>query len=392
MKENASKLESSSINFGAPVVIIENAEIYGPLRLGKKTIVMVHEKILAICDQVDHKVWDNLRIEYEVLDASDCYVTPGFIDPQEMLAGGSGEQGFNSQTPRIELSEIVTAGITTVVGCVGADTVTKTQQALLGCVKSLNAEGLSAYMYCGGYDVPPVCITGSIRSDIILIDEIIGVGEVAISDFRSSEPTTQELARMVSAAYVAGTLTNKAGICRIHVGDEDGRLDKLHELLDNHDIKPESLYPTHIERTPELLVEGAKITNRGVTVDMDTVGDDLFESLKVFLKHDGKISHLTVSSDAGINSPRHLYTEFRRCFLDSKMNLEDLLPIVTTNAARILKLRHKGKIEIGRDADVLVIEKNDFTLRDVIAKGRILFRNRKQEKKEAYLQHYKRDL
>ena len=116
-------------------------------------------------------------------------IAPGLVDPHEHLLGGSGEEGFSSQTPEIFLREIATAGVTTVVGCLGVDTTTKTMPGLLARAKALSEEGLTAFIWSGGCNVPPTTITGSLRDDLIFIDEVIGAGEVAISDNRATEPT-----------------------------------------------------------------------------------------------------------------------------------------------------------------------------------------------------------
>jgi beta-aspartyl-dipeptidase (metallo-type) len=73
-------------------------------------------------------------------------VTPGFIDPHEHLLGGSGEEGFATQTPEISVSEIICAGITTVVGCLGVDTTMKTLPGLLAKAKALKEGGLNAFI------------------------------------------------------------------------------------------------------------------------------------------------------------------------------------------------------------------------------------------------------
>jgi beta-aspartyl-dipeptidase (metallo-type) len=153
-----------------------------------------------------------------VIDATDSLVTPGLIDPHEHLAGGSGEQGFSTQTPEIFPGELVNAGITTVVGCLGVDTTTKTMPALLARAKAFREEGITAFIYTGGYNVPPTTLTGSVRNDIMFVEEVIGAGEVATSDLRATEPTAQELARLVSDAYAGGLLSRKAGVTHFHVG------------------------------------------------------------------------------------------------------------------------------------------------------------------------------
>src|SRR5262249_18004595 len=159
------------------------------------------------------------------------------IDSHEHLLGGSGEDGFSSQTPEIFLRELAVAGITTVVGCLGVDTTTKTMPGLLARAKALNEEGLTAFIWSGGYNVPPTTITGSMRDDLIFINEVIGAGEIAISDNRASEPSIEELAKLVSDAHVGGILSGKSGVTHLHVGDHPRRLNPLRALIENYAVE-----------------------------------------------------------------------------------------------------------------------------------------------------------
>jgi beta-aspartyl-dipeptidase (metallo-type) len=236
------------------LTLIEGAEIYAPEPLGKVPILLCNDRIERI-GEVDKKALKASGLDIEVVNARGCIVTPGLIDPHQHLLGGSGEEGFSSQTPEISATEIVAAGITTVVGCLGVDTTMKTMAGLLAKTKALKEEGLNAYAWSGGYATPPVTVTGSISDDIMFIEEIIGAGEVAISDSRSSEPTVQELARIAHEAFNGGKLSRKAGVTHFHVGSCMGRLKPLRELIEKFDVSAEWLYPTHISRNEELLLE-----------------------------------------------------------------------------------------------------------------------------------------
>ena len=143
-------------------ILIENGDVYGPEPLGRVSVLLTSSAILKI-GEVDVPALEKLGLPVDVIDASGCIVTPGFIDPHQHLLGGSGEQGFSSQTPEISASEIIAAGITTVVGCLGVDTTMKTMAGLLARAKVLKEEGLSAFIWSGGYNVPPTTITNSIR-------------------------------------------------------------------------------------------------------------------------------------------------------------------------------------------------------------------------------------
>src|SRR3954470_24898375 len=236
------------------LTLIQNGEVFAPERLGRKDVLIANQSIELI-GSVDRRKLDALGVEHEVIDATGCVVTPGLIDPHEHLLGGSGEGSLAKQSPMLFVDEICRAGITTVVGTLGVDTTMKTLAGLLARVKALKEEGLSAYLWTGGYNVPPTTMLGDVRQDMMFIEECIGAGEIAISDERSLAPDIHSLARVVFDAHVGGLLTGKCGITHFHVGESDKKLRPILELLENFDIKPEWLFPTHVQRSAELMDE-----------------------------------------------------------------------------------------------------------------------------------------
>lgn len=367
------------------LTLIENGEVYAPEARGRRSVLLV-AGVIAKVGAVERRAVEASGLELEVVDAAGCVVAPALIDPHEHLAGGSGEKGYASQTPAISAGEIVGAGVTTVVGCLGVDTTTKTLPALLAKAKGLKQEGLSAHVWTGGYNVPATTLTGSVRDDIMLVEEVIGAGEVAISDDRSTGPASHELARLAREAHNGGLLANKCGVTHFHVGDAKGRLQPLRALIDEYEIPPAWLYPTHVGRGEELMREAAELTRRGSFVDVDTVEEDLAKWLGCFLEHGGDASRLTASSDASISSPRTLFGQVRACVLEHKFPLEQVLPLVTSNTARVLKLSDRGTLEEGKAADVLVLEGRGLEIRDVFAAGRRLVRDGRLTFTEKFLE------
>lgn len=337
------------------MLVVVNGKVLAPAPRGRANIVVAGGRIERIGDV------DASAFEPEVIDASGCVIVPGLIDCHAHLIGGSGEKGWGSASGALSSADLFAAGITTVVGLLGTDTTTKTLPSLLGKVKALRAEGVNAWMWTGGYDART--LTGSIRDDIVLIEEIVGAGEIAIADRRGVHFDARELARIATDCYVAGTFTGKAGVLHMHTGEFPGRLSIVRELLDLG-VPAATLHPTHVNRNDELFAEAVELTRRGVTIDLDCVEESLPHWWQQF---DGDRSRVTISTDAPIGRAGALLDAVR------SLPIEEGLPLATVNPARVLNLHDVGEIAEGRRADLLLLDEDSLALRRVIAAGRTVW-------------------
>lgn len=375
--------------------IIKGGQIFAPESMGKQDIVIAGQVIANIASDI--KPCDNFG-ETQLIDVTGKYVVPGFIDQHVHLIGGGGEGGFSTRTPEVVLSDITTAGITTVVGCLGSDSVTRNMAGLLAKARSLEIEGISSYIYSGAYEVPPPTLTGNVRSDLVLIDKVIGCGEIAISDHRSSQPTKAELARLAAEVRLGGLLSGKAGVLHLHVGAGPRRLSLLVELITETEIPVMQFVPTHINRNWDLVREGIKLVDLGGTIDFTAVGDSpedaesisAAQAVLYCLEHGACQDKLTISSDGHGSLPvfdgrgnvtslrvaklSWLHEEVRR-LIKAGVAPEVALKPVTINPAKVLHLYPaKGVLYPGSDADIVVLDQ-DFGVEHVFAKGCWLVRN-----------------
>jgi beta-aspartyl-dipeptidase (metallo-type) len=375
------------------MVLLKNATVYSPEPLGVRDILLAVDRIVAIEEQLTVCL-PNLS----VIDCSKKIAVPGFIDGHVHILGGGGEGGFRTRTYELSFSDLVRAGITTVVGCLGTDGVTRSLESLYAKAKALEEEGASSYIYVGSYRVPPVTLTGSIIKDIVLIDKVIGVGEVAISDHRSSQPTLDELKRLAADARIGGMLSGKAGVVNVHVGDGPTMLEPLVKVVKTSEIPITQFLPTHINRNSKLLNSSIEWLSMGGFIDLTTSIGELLEyellPWRVFkeLSEHGFESQITFSSDGQGSLPRFdekgdfvgldvgkvstLYEQARLAAMHATPLEKALLPI-TKNVAKILKLTDKGTLSVEMDADIVLLDQ-DLNIDTVIAKGKILMLNKEQ--------------
>lgn len=182
---------------------------------------------------------------------------------------------------------------------------------------------------------------------------------------------------MVSQAITGGMIGGKAGVTHFHVGAGKKRLALLRELLDEHEIPPQYVYPTHVTRTNELLLEAVELAKRGCFVDTDVIEEGLTRWITLYREHGGPLSQFTVSTDAQTTggSPAKLHENFVQTIREDGLALDDILPLFTRNLATALQLAQKGRIEAGADGDLLILRKKSLEIVHVIAGGRQIVRD-----------------
>jgi beta-aspartyl-dipeptidase (metallo-type) len=376
-----------------PALLIRGARVYAPEPLGVQDVLAVGETIVAVGPRLELPAW----ADGEEIDGRAAELIPGLIDQHVHIAGGGGEGGPINRTPEIMLSQLTRAGITTVVGVLGTDGSTRHVQGLLAKARQLMAEGITAWIYTGAYEVPTRTVTDNPRTDIVLIDRVLGVGEIAISDHRGTHPSDRELAHLAGEARVGGLLGGKAGVLHLHVGDGARRLEPLRRVVAMADVPRTGLVPTHLNRNPELLAEAQAWARDGGYVDLTTDIHPDAEDPRAIWAHRAALSlreagvawdRVSFSSDAqgsspifdaegrlvrmDVGRPATLFTEMVALVRRGLPWHEALAP-VTTTPARILGLHPAGTIRPGAPADLVLVE--DFAPRTVVARGRVMVRD-----------------
>lgn len=379
------------------MLLIKNAEIHSPSPEGRCDLLAGGGKIL--------RMHPDIRIPRrycDVIDARNLIAVPGFIDGHVHIMGGGGEGGPATRTPELVLSDAVMGGVTTIVGCLGTDGVTRTMAGLLAKAQGLEAEGITTFALTGHYAVPVRTLTGTIEGDLLCIEKILGVGEVALSDHRSSQPTFEAFAQLAGETRRGGILSGKAGVVNIHLGDGRRGLEYLRRLLLETEIPARQFLPTHINRNPSLFEEGTAYALAGGFVDFTTSTVPAFveageikpsEGLRRMLDAGVDPGHITFTSDGqgslpdfdangriqgvGVGRVTSLFPEVRDAVLKEDIPLATALRVITSNPARIFKLHGKGQLAPGMDADIVLLDPRDLTVHTMIAKGRVLMKARK---------------
>ena len=384
------------------MLLIRNAELYCPEYCGKKDILTGGTTILEISEKI--KIPEGF--EAEVFDAEGLIIVPGIIDNHVHIAGAGGEGGPATRTPELALSEMFKGGVTTVIGCLGTDGFTRTVESVLMKAKAIRHEGASAWIWTGAYQVPSPTITGDIARDIALIEEVIGVGELALSDHRSSCPSTDELIRIAAHARVGGMLGKKAGIVNIHMGDARNPFSPIYEAVNKSMLKYNQFLPTHCNRNDYIFEDSKKYGREGY-IDITTSSWPYFTdeeikpstALKLLLEAGVPVTNITFSSDScgslpgfddqgrliklEMGLPSSNLRELADAILIEKIPHETALKVLTSNVASILKLPGKGSVAKGMDADLLFLNQG-IELVHLMAMGEWVVKDMVLLKKGAY--------
>lgn len=376
-------------------ILFRNANVYAPNPMGLQDVLVSNGRISEIAKHIQLET----SCDVEVIDVQGHILCPGFVDSLTHVTGGGGEGGFASRTPEMNLSHAIAGGVTTVTGALGTDAVCRGHEELVAKVKGLKEEGLSAYFYTGNYHYPVKTLTGSVQKDIMLIDECIGIGEIAIADHRGSQITWRELASVGAEARVGGMCANKAGIVMVHVGPGEERLERLFEVATKSDIPLKQFYPTHINRNKLLLEQGVTFNKMGGYIDFTASSTPELlargevkcaSALKQALAAGADENRITFSTDGHASLPNFnaqgelvslkvgamtsLHAELKDAIQIEHIAIETALKVVTQNPAKVLQLKSKGQLINGADADLLILNNKSLAIDSVMANGQWLMK------------------
>ena len=374
------------------MLLVRGANVFAPEPLGVRDLLLAGGTVVAIAPELPSvQNWPQVQ----TIEAEGLVMVPGLVDSLVHVSGGGGEGGFATRTRALEADQALAAGVTTVIGALGTDDSTRSHADLLACCRALANEGLSAFALSGSYHVPLRTLTGCLRDDLVLIPDLIGVGEVAIADHRGSQPSVAELARIATEARVGGMLSGKAGTVLIHVGDADDQLQLLDAVVEQHAVSRELFLPTHCNRSRRLFDAARRWMAAGGFADLTTsTTDGLIEAGEVpaadallELIDDSTMSgRISLSSDAQASLPQFdaegrlqamavaeigsLLDTLRQCWKRRPDRFTEILAAATSTPADVWGLAGKGRVRVGADADLLLLDPDGYLPRAVIAAGR----------------------
>lgn len=380
------------------MLLIKNGTIYSPSPLGKKDIFIGGGTILAIEDSIQ---LSSLPGDVELIDASGMILTPGFIDGHQHFTGGGGEGGFESRTPEMTLSMNARAGVTTAIGLLGTDSLTRSVEALFAKTQGLANEGLTTFMLTGAYWYPSPTITGNVARDLVYLPPVIGV-KLALADIRGPHISLDQLVSLAADIRVAALVAGKPGFITVHTGVKEERLDLILKAVKKTGVRADMFIPTHINRTDEKLIAQVwELAEMGGFIDATAhsapapEGSSWCNAAHFAMQADeqGLFDKLLWSSDAGgsmpkwnedrsrivgmeVASPDSLLCELKRLVNELGMPLEKALRPLTTNPAKMYQLeQRKGLLAPKADGDIIIMDQKSLIIRDVIARGKIMVRD-----------------
>ncbi|MFP4306793.1 MAG: beta-aspartyl-peptidase, partial [Desulfococcaceae bacterium] len=374
--------------------LIRNVSVFAPDALGQKDILIAGDRIAAIEDRIDPPAG---LPALTVIDGEGRNAVPGLVDGHVHIMGGGGEAGFATRTPEMRLESATANGVTSVVGVRGTDGISRSMEGFVAKARGLQAEGISCWVLTGSYQVPVLTITRRIESDIMMIHEIIGVGEIAISDHRSSQPTFEELAKIGAAARIGGMLSGKSGVVSVHVGDGARGLEPLREVIQRTELPYRQFLPTHANRNALVFSQAMAYARDGGYIDFTTSTVPQFleegetggaSALRICLESGVPADRITFSSDGQGSMPSFdrngemtgfhvgtcasLFREVRAAVRHQGIPLETALRVATVNPAKVFKLPRKGSLIPGNDADIVLLNPEDLTIHTVMARGQVM--------------------
>jgi beta-aspartyl-dipeptidase (metallo-type) len=373
--------------------LLRGAHVFAPAELGAQDILIGGGRILAVGADLSAAAALDGLISVEVLPPG--RLIPGLIDQHVHFIGGGEGDGPDARMPELAFEAFASAGITTAVGLLGSEMEAKTLPLLLRKAHELDRAGLTTFIYTGAMALPAPFLTQSVRSDIMLLDKVIGA-KSAIAERAFPNLDFAAFATFAGSLVQAKAMSGKASVLHLHVGRLANGLAALFDLVEKIDFPPSQAVPTHINRAPEVspvFEQGVRFAKAGGTIDFTCclgprdglpAGLDPVEAVLRALDAGVPAERITLSSDAGVAvpdgrgvfravPPAILFRDLLRLTTEGALDWPRALAFVTGNVARVLGLSdRKGAIAPGMDADLALVGENGRIVWTMAA-GRVVF-------------------
>ena len=371
--------------------LVRGGHVFDPEDRGTPDILVLDDRIAGVGAGLPTPTGIG---EGEVVEAANRTILPGLIDGHIHVMGASGLGGPMTRTTDLQIDRIVSAGVTTVVSPLGADSLSRTIPALLARAGALQSEGISAFCYTGGWKVPVPTLTGDPQADVAFIDRVVGI-KVSISEALAPACSVEDLCRLAHAAWTGGRLAGKRAVLHAHVGDHPDGLAPLEKVQRQTGIPADLIVATHTNRNPRLWQQAQAYGRAGGSIDLtamqrpETGHPRAIRPAKAILEALAAgvpASRITLSTDSGAAYPRldaagHTVGQYMpgpesllqtmRELVRDGLAWSRAVTFATRHVADLLGLRQKGRIAEGCDADLVFLTEAGEVDR-VYSRGRLL--------------------
>ena len=356
-------------------MLIRGGHVFDPEDVGVADVLILDGRILAVGAGLPVPMGIG---EGTAHDARNRIVLPGLVDGHIHVMGASGMGGPATRSTDLQIDRITSAGVTTVISPLGSDSLSRSVPALLARAAALEAEGITALCYTGGWWYPVPTLTGNPQADVAFVDRIVGV-KVALSEGLAPAYFMEDLCRLAHAAYTGGRLAGKNAVLHAHIGDQPDGLTPLRKAQQLTGVPPDRLVATHVNRNPDLWQQALEYARGGGSIDLTAMqrpetGHPLAippaKAIREALAARTPAARITLSSDTGAAYSRHDVTgrvvgqymagpdcllEVIRELVRDGLTWGQAVAFATRHVADVLGLVRKGRIAAGCDADLLLL-------------------------------------
>lgn len=341
-------------------MLIKNGLVVVDGEIKFKDILIENEKIVEISDEI-------IKDGEEILDAKGHYIIPGIIDPHVHMRdpGLTHKEDFETGS-----KACAKGGVTTFFDMPNTIPNTITEEELLKKKKDAIGRSYVDYgFYFGGSKLDNSTEVEKVK-DLVVATKVfmnVSTGNMLVEDekileniFRASKlvgvhAEGEMVQKAIELSEKTGTpvylchLSTKEEVEMVRNGKKKGlkiygEVTPHHLFLNEKDVLKNSL----LRMKPELKTkeDNEALWEGIIDGTIDTIGTDHAPH-----KLEEKLEKLTF----GIPGVEHSLEMMLKGVAGGRITLNDLTKIMSENTAKIFGIKNKGKLEIGYDADLVII-------------------------------------